>query len=368
MLHEYEVEGGMKHKFPSILKLSFAGIAYSAAAETAAPPSQWMGLSGNDLCVAVARTNSPTNYVTQYSGDTGFYEIFKLTHGDDERGCYINQFSSSIIPYGIDGGAPDNFELLTIIPPHWWNAVTVNFTSVSRDLYNLIPSPEGFPAIKSDAPPGVVENEETSSIPGLKCKIGIGSIGTCKVRLWEPPDEIKGDVARCLMYMAIVYPNGLRRFESGNGIVWSENTDEIFTPAYSRQLLIWHRTESPSMDESNRNDVFFQFQGNRNPFVDYPELAELLWGNRMGECLLENNEDDINTSTEGSTPLKAIYSLKDDNRINLYSSYVPEDASWSVDGVPVKENYILTQSLGVGLHTLRFNSETWSGMLNIEIR
>ncbi len=89
---------------------------------------------------------------------------------------------------------------------------------------------------------------------------------------WEPPREVKGDIARALFYMAIRY--------EGNepNEVDLELTD---TPDISKRhhgklsvLLDWHRLDPVSPEEITRNTkIFRNYQGNRNPFIDHPEFA-----------------------------------------------------------------------------------------------
>jgi endonuclease I len=43
-------------------------------------------------------------------------------------------------------------------------------------------------------------------------------------------------------------------------------------------LLRWHEEDPISEAEARRNDVIYSYQGNRNPFIDYPDLVQLIWG------------------------------------------------------------------------------------------
>lgn len=85
----------------------------------------------------------------------------------------------------------------------------------------------------------------------------------------------KGDVARSVFYLAIRY-NGLEivdGFPEGiKGQLGDLNT-----------LLEWHRNDPPDDFEMNRNNIIYTWQINRNPFIDYPELIEYIWGNKIGE-------------------------------------------------------------------------------------
>jgi len=92
---------------------------------------------------------------------------------------------------------------------------------------------------------------------------------------WEPRDEIKGDVARILFYMAV-------RYEGEDGKPNLELVDKAGTSApYQGKLstlLKWHREDPVDDFERRRNNVIYEkYQHNRNPFIDHPEWVELIW-------------------------------------------------------------------------------------------
>ncbi|MFW5888884.1 MAG: endonuclease I family protein [Bacillota bacterium] len=88
---------------------------------------------------------------------------------------------------------------------------------------------------------------------------------------YEPRDEVKGDIARILFYMATMYFD--LTLDNNTYADSSEKTMGILDT-----LLIWNELDPVDDFERNRNDVIYSYQGNRNPFIDYPEFAELLWG------------------------------------------------------------------------------------------
>lgn len=102
--------------------------------------------------------------------------------------------------------------------------------------------------------------------------------GSCSCdRVYTPPPDVKGDIARALMYMDLRY-DGTELFTRDLRL-----TDCPFQPerdmAYLSQMLTWHREDPPDEREKMRNDKICEnWQGNRNPFVDFPELADELWG------------------------------------------------------------------------------------------
>jgi hypothetical protein len=86
---------------------------------------------------------------------------------------------------------------------------------------------------------------------------------------FEPADEAKGNVARAVLYFMVRYHDKSIRNGMDYRSFWV-NTVPL--------LLEWNRQDPPDAAERRRNDLVEGFQGNRNPFIDYPELAE-----RVGE-------------------------------------------------------------------------------------
>ncbi|XP_062219005.1 uncharacterized protein LOC133918901 isoform X2 [Phragmites australis] len=96
---------------------------------------------------------------------------------------------------------------------------------------------------------------------------------------WTPPFQVRGDVSRSLMYMAVSYGSGQM-----DGTPHLELSD---SPSIHKRkmgllsaLLRWNELDPPSRSEQLRNDRVCSFyQHNRNPFVDHPEYANLIWRN-----------------------------------------------------------------------------------------
>jgi len=93
---------------------------------------------------------------------------------------------------------------------------------------------------------------------------------------WEPRDEVKGDVARMIFYMAV-------RYEGDSGELDLEVTEKVnngSAPLHGKlsTLLQWHQQDPVDDFERNRNEVIYQdYQHNRNPFIDHPEWVEAIW-------------------------------------------------------------------------------------------
>jgi endonuclease I len=94
---------------------------------------------------------------------------------------------------------------------------------------------------------------------------------------WEPRDSVKGDVARMLFYMAVRYEGDVSDevdLELNNYV---NNGSDPYHGKLS-VLLEWHEEDPVDEFERRRNNIIFEdYQGNRNPFIDHPEFAEMIW-------------------------------------------------------------------------------------------
>ena len=99
---------------------------------------------------------------------------------------------------------------------------------------------------------------------------------------WEPPIEVKGDIARALFYMDVRYEGDVANelnLQLTDNLALVTNTS-----AYCGRLttlLLWHLMDPPGPEEQTRNDAVYGIQQNRNPFVDHPEMAFPVFGNPL---------------------------------------------------------------------------------------
>ncbi len=96
-----------------------------------------------------------------------------------------------------------------------------------------------------------------------------GAIDTTDIYI--PREEVRGDVARILFYMAVMYTDMSLNDDKSSNVA-------LRTMGLLSTLLEWNEADPVDDFERNRNDVLYSYQGNRNPFIDYPEFAELIWG------------------------------------------------------------------------------------------
>lgn len=170
------------------------------------------------------------------------------------------------------------------LPKSWFGIVSgsENSAAISTDLHNLYPSDATANSAKSNYPLGEVAGNPrfTNGV----VKVGVGGYPGYSGTVFEPADEYKGDFARDYMYMVTCYEDYSTRWQStGTSSMLIRNTYPVLNTYAVNLLLKWHRKDPVSEKELRRNNAVFNLQGNRNPFIDHPELAEFVWGKYMNE-------------------------------------------------------------------------------------
>lgn len=158
----------------------------------------------------------------------------------------------------------------------------------------------------------------------------------------------KGDVARSVFYMAVRY-NGL---EIVNG--FPEGLTGQFGDLAT--LLDWHRNDPPDDFEMNRNNVVYQWQFNRNPFIDQPDLVEYIWGNMVGQVW--NQELGIDDVDVGQIKV-----YPNPTSRGVYISGINNPASVEVFAVDGRKVY--TENISGGNVYLNINVSPGMYLLNI---
>jgi endonuclease I len=139
------------------------------------------------------------------------------------------------------------------------------------DLHHLRPEDVQVNSSRGNDDFGIVDNIPAYLINNTTDCYSNGSV-------FEPRDEVKGDIARMLFYMAVRYEGDL---SDEPNLELNESTTNGSVPFMGKLsvLLEWHFADLPDSFEMKRNEVIYSHQKNRNPFIDYPEFATQIWGN-----------------------------------------------------------------------------------------
>lgn len=161
-----------------------------------------------------------------------------------------------------------------------------------------------------------------------KFAAGSGNAGNTGAN-WYPGNEWKGDVARMMMYMYLRYPSQCKPDNVGVG------TSVSVDPSMINLFLQWNAEDTVSAYETNRNNILESHQGNRNPFIDNPYLATIIWGGQVAQDkwnMTGLNESELkNTFTVYPNPSSGSFNIQ-----YSYSDDVDLITVYNIEGKQVK--------------------------------
>ncbi len=223
-------------------------------------------------------SNNPPLWVKGDLKEYGTWQAFPLTDIRDD-GSVWDMYSDSRRYYPNkrgDSGCSLNIE--HCLPKSWWGG-TVN--DAYKDLYHLNPSDQAANQQKSNYAPGHVKKGDKFDNGSFRmdnaASSGYGYI------CFEPAAEYRGDFARAYFYIATAYED--INWDNKYAQYISKTSYLMFSDSVKKVLLDWHRSDPVSEKEICRANSISDIQHNRNPFIDYPELVEYIWGNMRGNTV-----------------------------------------------------------------------------------
>lgn len=203
-------------------------------------------------------------------GSKGTWVVFRESDIRDDGSIW--DMYSDIVRYFPASGSNRQMNIEHSVPKSWWGDDYPYTVDGSFDLHHLVPSDASANSAKSNYALGEVDRNPSFDNGVSK----VGKATGYSFNVFEPADEYKGDFARMYMYFVTCYQDYSWR-SLGTSMFITGSYPTLNT--YSQELLLrWHRQDPVSKKEVDRNNAVYRHQHNRNPFIDYPQLAEYIWG------------------------------------------------------------------------------------------
>lgn len=161
--------------------------------------------------------------------------------------------------------------------PKSWFGGTIE--PMNSDVHHIYATDGYVNSKRSNFPFGEVASASFTSTNGSKLGSAASSLNYSGT-VFEPIDEFKGDFARAYFYMATRYENVIGTWQTkttSSNAVLNGSSNQVFENWVVAMLLNWHNSDPVSQMELDRNQAAFEFQGNRNPYIDHPEFVEMIW-------------------------------------------------------------------------------------------
>ena len=270
------------------------------------------------------------------SGAKHSWDGFFYTDRDTVTNQVLDMYSNNVRYFNPESPTASvaDFDIEHMLPKSWWGG---DVNPAYCDLFHLVPGDASANRSKSNHAPGIPAD---SSFNNGSFVTGRDTVHGLQ-RVFCPENQYKGDFARAYFYIATCYGDSLTWLTSGEPASAMTNDGwEEFRPWLRDLLLEWHRMDPVSEKEKTRAIEVNKIQGNRNPFIDFPELVEYIWGNKKGEVVnfydleqsygdpYDETQDIINPTDEKGTTRKEI---KDGQVVIIRNT-----SSFTVLGQPVK--------------------------------
>lgn len=278
------------------LTLAIISLAIAGGVHAEAPANYYKSLNGlKDAELKTAVFNLVRGF-TQVSSYNNLPSYFQRTDVYPQSERWWDMYSD--IPFYAPSFRGLNRE--HSFPKSWWGGLTG--VSAYVDLNHLYPAEADANMAKSNYPLGELSTTVAPKFDNGISRVGYpatGQGGGCQY-VFEPADEYKGDFARTYFYMATCYQDLTWKYT----YMVSQNTYPTLNGWAAKLLLQWSRQDEVSDKEKNRNDVVYSIQNNRNPFIDLPELAEYIWGDKVGQPFVVSSstitgDPELITPTQG---------------------------------------------------------------------
>ena len=248
-------------------------------------------LNKSDEALMTALRNIIRNH-NQLSYDA-LWNAFKSTD-TDSQGYIIDMYSNCRYKPDEHGASSSTvgggFNREHSFPKSWFGG---SVPPMYTDLFHLYPTDIHVNSQRSNYPFGVCAEGKrlTNGQYYGKGKLGYSTYPGYSGTVFEPDDEYKGDFARTYFYMVTCYKNELPSWPGSPQLNYSANRYKAFSTWSINMLMEWTRLDPVSEKETKRNDAVYNIQGNRNPFIDHPELAEYIWGDMQGKAWNGSGEE-----------------------------------------------------------------------------
>jgi uncharacterized protein YjdB len=294
------------------------------------------GLSGNSLLFGLhdLMVTSHQKFPTYNDSGSGGYQAYTDSDPNNVNNI-IAWYTHASIPETWDSGATYNRE-------HVWPQSLTNglygTTYGGADMHHIRPTISGINSTRGNKLFGEVGSTFNTAVYGSG---NLVSKYNTSEDIFEPHDEVKGDAARIVMYMYMHYNTSSNLGDTprsepayfGNlpitNIIKAANTAAAWD-----LVLDWNTLDPVDVLETNRNNQVATYQGNRNPFIDHPEYADLIWGTATAPTSLSISPSSVNVGVGSTETLTVTASPSGSSNAVTWSS--------SNESVATVENGIVT--------------------------
>jgi len=303
--------------------------------------------------------NAMDGFIANYDLDN-YYEAGSNTildpYSENPTGTDPYNFTPVSDECGNYGGEGDCYNKEHVIPQSTFSSNA----PMQSDAHHLLPTDGRVNGFRSNYPFGVVDNSSLVSQSGITnptqngSKLG-GNLNTgysagYNGTVFEPIDEFKGDIARIYFYFVTRYEDQVSNWSAY--AMFDGSSDKVLDDPFLNILMTWHQNDPVSQKEIDRNNnIYYNYQGNRNPFVDHPEYVAMIW-NPSTDTTAPTAPTNLVASNATASSMDLTWTAStDDVAVTSYDIFVDGSfytntstavTSFTVNGLASETNYCFT--------------------------
>lgn len=301
--------------------------------------------------------NAMDGFFSSYDKDN-YYESGSNTildvYTENPSGSDTHNFTPVVDECGQYSAEGDCYNKEHVIPKSVFNEAN----PMNGDAHNLLPTDGRINGFRAAYPYGRVNTNDLVSQSGISNPTSNGSMVGGNLNsgysagysgiVFEPIDEFKGDIARIYFYFVTRYEDQITNWNSFPMFDGSRN--KALETTFLNILLQWHNDDPVSQKEIDRNNnIYYNHQNNRNPFIDHPEYVAAIWNpeadteaptapTNLVATTITSNSIDLNWDASSDNVGVQSYVVFKDGTIEATTS----DTNYSVTGLTPVTNYCFT--------------------------
>lgn len=291
-------------------------------------------------------------------------------YSENPTGTDAYEYTSTGQQCGNYGGEGDCYNREHLVPQSYFDGFQVD--PMKNDPFHVVPSDGKVNGDRNNFPFGVVASGTYVSSNGSKRGANaINGFSNYAGTVFEPIDAFKGDVARAYFYFATRYEDFMDDFYNAANAnscqaknMFDGSTNKVFSDNFILLLIKWHLQDPVSPKEIAQNNAIYNYQGNRNPFIDNPNYVCAIWS---AQCATVNALS--NDSFEMSSNVTVYPNPSNDQKININSSVAIDTVEVvNVNGQVIRQinnptfdnNTFTIENLSQGFYFLKLTSNNQS--------
>jgi endonuclease I len=288
-------------------------------------------------------------------------------YSENPTGSDSYEYSSPAQQCGNYNSEGDCYNREHLVPQSYFENFQVD--PMKNDPFHVVPSDGWVNGQRGNFPFGPVGSTTYTSSNGSKkgANANTGYSAGYSGIVFEPIDEFKGDVARSLLYFSTRYQDFMDDFyAAADGtstqakVMFDGSTNKVFSDTFLKIILTWHQNDPVSARELAVNNAVYNYQGNRNPYIDHPEYACQIWAAACASL----GTDDLSLADVAVYPNPVhdqtvyIYSANPLSKIQLIN--ISGQIIKSYENLQSQSNTYTLFGLPSGFYLLRMESESGS--------